>query len=328
MGGVLARVYARGFALDQPVLEGNGADWYRRPDNWGQGDIYRLITIGSTHKGSDIPGLLQHYARHLPLSLRSLVWQIGNWKAGGKFAPGAFTDQIPGSPALLAIGRTRVPAHAIAGVAKVADMDLIKGVVVDGAVEPTYRERMLTVWAKTPDGELPLLVRQHTGREEDARELAAMRARVRDLRSALDALRISRLAELVPAPFEERRRAEASLEREIAQWEERSFLRWVAATFRNDWTDYTVSVDSALGGLRDPRYHTILPKDHEQAVEGILHGFEPRHAAIQERVIELLRGGLEAFDSDGFPASEAPQYFPPDRARFAPHKDPVSTVPR
>jgi hypothetical protein len=120
----------------------------------------------------------------------------------------------------------------------------------------------------------------------------------------------------------ERRMAELESESEkllksIAALRERMLLRFVAAVFRNDWTDFTVSLDSALGGFAiGSRYATVLPRDYASARDGVLHGYQPRHEDVQRQVVALLKGGLENFNPDGFPAYSPPAYFTPEQARF------------
>lgn len=347
MGGVLARVYARGNPLPGPL--GNPPDyasfmypqspyglpdsgWYRRRGNWFSGDINRLITIGSTHKGSHIPLLLNYYNNAVPTAL----WSFANWKAGYKFSPGAFTDQIPGSSALQNLGATAVPAHAVACVATVADLDKFGG--LDQSSDPTYRARMFSVWGKTPVSYLGPIVAQHTGNEADAREilqtleeagrLNAIKVDVvRELEGARWALASMGTVYGTPAFMKQEQKIralelrKADLQPKIDHLSERAFLRYVAATFHNDWTDFTVSLDSQLGGFKEgSKWTTVLPRGYRTASEGILHGFEPRHRDVQRTVIGLLEGGMEHFNRSGFPAPSLPEYFEPNRARFRPHR--------
>lgn len=343
MGGVLARVYARGFPLPDPddpeVARASlqrGKDWFRRPDNLARGDIFRLITVGSTHRGSDVPGILQHYVKNprtgVVDSLQRGVWAIGNWKSDGKFARGAFTDQIPGSRALSALGPTAVPAHAIATVAKIRDLDRFQFGSADN--EPTYRERMVSVWSVTPGGSyLESLFRAHSGRADNPDGVAfrRMEEAIAGI-NAVAAQQVSLMSQLTSPALSSAQREQiqarlAALDREqparakeAAILRERMFLRFVAATFRNDWSDYTVSLDSALGGLPDDgKRTTILPRGHAGARDGILHGYQPRHQAVQARLIELLKGGMENFAPEGFPAYSPPAYFAPEQGRFRPY---------
>ncbi|MDX1666198.1 MAG: anthrax toxin-like adenylyl cyclase domain-containing protein, partial [Saprospiraceae bacterium] len=127
MGGVLARVYAsdRG-----PNIISYETDYFRR-DNFFKGDIHRLITISSTHHGSDLSELLHFVDREagvfeVPFVERMVNIQAVNaaWLAGvGNF--GAVKDQIPQSLALQKIGPTPIPSHAIT--CAIGDMDDISG---------------------------------------------------------------------------------------------------------------------------------------------------------------------------------------------------------
>ncbi len=349
MGGVLARVYAKGEPLGQ---EGNPPDyarsmyppfpralpetgWYQRRNNWFAGDINRLITIGSTHKGSLIPKLLTQYQAVVPRPL----WVLGNFMAAGsQFSPGAFTDQIPGSAALGDLGATVVPAHAIAGVATVKDLDKFGG--LDPKKDPTYRARMTSVFWPTPWEAMRPIFAGHTGSDADGRELNGLLKVALDLQARkvsvgreLGGLRSSAPPAGVVLRALDRiaalERQEADLQREIDRASERLFLKYVAATFYNDWTDFTVSLDSQLGGFREgERWTTVLPHGYRTAVDGVLHGFEPRHREVQATVIKLLEGGLDRFNRAGFPASTLPRYFEPSQARFRPHLLECPAAPR
>ncbi|NNF32917.1 MAG: T9SS type A sorting domain-containing protein [Saprospiraceae bacterium] len=116
MGGVLPRV----LASDDDLFATRYNDDYYRNDNFNDGDINRLISIASTHHGSDGSEFLLDFNMswkdsNLPLlerlangSLTGLIWfgkGIGN--------TGAVRDQMPGSKALQRIGPTKVPSHAI-----------------------------------------------------------------------------------------------------------------------------------------------------------------------------------------------------------------------
>ncbi len=327
MGGVLPRVYARGAPLPERAADADplspGAGWYRRADNFHQGDINRLITIGSTHKGSHVPGFLQHFKRLNPVT-GDVFWRVGNWLSDGKVARGAFTDQIPASLALLGLGPTRVPAHAIAAVAKPGDLDKFQG------LGESYRARFMQVWTPTllmGDGWLVDLFRAHTGTDDDARELLAIGKRIAALEQRLGELTSESGVRAAGGP-REAVAAGQEVTAEIIREKERQFLRFVASSFFNDHNDFVTSLDSALGGLDvweradRKRYTTILPQRFwdPALAEGILHGFEPRHEDVQREVVSLLRGGFDNFRLDGFPASGMPRSFgqPPEEWRPSP----------
>ena len=126
MGGVLPRV----LASDDPGQNRYNDDYYRS-ENFNRGDINRLITIASTHHGSDL-SYFQHFFSsawsnsELPLHerLSHSALPIVALIAAGKSETGAVRDQVPGSLALRKIGPTPIPAHAI--VCSVPDINAIE----------------------------------------------------------------------------------------------------------------------------------------------------------------------------------------------------------
>src|SRR6185369_16280701 len=91
---------------------------YRDHCNFSRGDVHRLITISTTHYGSDICRLMTAYkefAKAVPTSdsIWTLLFLGVAHKQSGVFT-GGFRDQVPGSKALKAIGYTPVASHAIA----------------------------------------------------------------------------------------------------------------------------------------------------------------------------------------------------------------------
>lgn len=298
MGGVLARVYIRGTALPtgrppagcrHPHRQ-DPEDWYRRADNFRKGDVNRLITIGSTHRGSHIPGLLRHYPRLGGFGAgTSAAWGIGNWFVAGQFAPGAFTDQIPGSPALVALGETRVPCHAIAGVSLEEDLADFSA-LPDGQPSGQYHVRLNKIWFRmTPNFFVVPLFSELLGQPRDAHDLMQM-------------ITLRHASGVIPP-----------------EMSRRELLRFWAAAFGNDWNDCTTSLRSALGGLQPGPHATIYPADYKTAKKGVLHGYEPRHREVQRIVFELLEGGLERFATHFPPSFELPPYEPDHPEAFKPH---------
>lgn len=117
MGGLLARVWAS---------EGYNDD-YKRPENFNQGDIDRLLTLNTPHHGSELMELKD--------ALGEAVISDESWTAWARRRlantvvwwflypePGAVTDLRPGSEALRRIGKTEVPSYAIATKAAGAEM--------------------------------------------------------------------------------------------------------------------------------------------------------------------------------------------------------------
>ncbi len=138
MGGVLARVYASENYEVNPVDRSQRDYIYKREENFLEGDINRLITISSTHHGSDMAWYLAmldeesandtlsfiedtlSFALMKTLDNAALVstFQMGTiWLLEGiRPDAGAIIDQIPESPALRKIGATKIPAHSIVSV--------------------------------------------------------------------------------------------------------------------------------------------------------------------------------------------------------------------
>ncbi|MCA8950048.1 MAG: choice-of-anchor L domain-containing protein [Planctomycetes bacterium] len=99
MGGLLARSFvATGF--------------YRRPDNFGSGDLHKLISLNTPHWGSPFANLLVGIRETFFLG-DLLV--IGMERLGMSVVGGAIDDLSEGSAALAAIGPTPVRGHAIGG---------------------------------------------------------------------------------------------------------------------------------------------------------------------------------------------------------------------
>jgi hypothetical protein len=359
MGAVLPRVYSRGVPLSQP-WDRPGPNWYLRPDNWGTGDINRLISIGATHRGSHVPRLASQYWKHLPVGVSSAAWAGWNVRTGFKLGEGAATDQDPvDSKALEMLGPTRVPTHAIAGVGTVRDLDLFDL----GFTEPSYRNRFMITWPYTPEASLDPLFADHAWPHDGRPDAADLRRLTRDAddkqkeisRTAVElhaleqeesmllmtyghlsepaemgTRRQARTRPLDDAPrrrLEEVRAGQRALReripelwRELARLRERAFRRYVAATFWNDWTDYTSSLDSQLNGQApDSPFVTVLPLNYKTACEGVLHGYEPRHTVVQKRVIALLKGGMDPF-APGLGAYKPPRYLRQGEERWTPHE--------
>ncbi|MCB0658193.1 MAG: T9SS type A sorting domain-containing protein [Saprospiraceae bacterium] len=147
MGGVLARVYASEQYEVNPNDRSVRDYTYKREDNFQSGDINRLITISSTHHGSDMAWYLYLLDQEAvndtlafyddTLHLDALVEQADNaallsaaklgiiWLVEGiRPDAGAIMDQIPASPALRKIGATHLPAHSIVSlVDDIADIE-------------------------------------------------------------------------------------------------------------------------------------------------------------------------------------------------------------
>lgn len=106
MGGLLPRVYYRKGQMGLACQNG----FYRGPDNFGAGDLHKLITITTPHFGSPwanvIDGIRQQLA---PNSSWSQLWR----HFGMPIDLGAIEDLKEGSPAIMSLGETYIPTHAI-----------------------------------------------------------------------------------------------------------------------------------------------------------------------------------------------------------------------
>lgn len=97
MGGILTRMYA-------------DSDQFQRPDNFYSGDIRRLVTLDTPHKGSSFANLAVSLHQALPFQT---YWTV---KAIGDITQGAVCDLAENSPALKSdLPETDLPAVAVTG---------------------------------------------------------------------------------------------------------------------------------------------------------------------------------------------------------------------
>jgi len=119
MGGLIAR----------SLVKYTGDDYkYRRLDNYMQGDFNKLITIGTPHHGTRVADLLVHgkcreqsVCAKVPtttLPCNRMTLEDYFRKVGKPVGPAVY-DLQTGSTALKNLGETKVPAHAIVGIAPV-----------------------------------------------------------------------------------------------------------------------------------------------------------------------------------------------------------------
>jgi len=283
LGGLLPRVFASDRYPKPDPIGG-----YKSKRNFGKGDIHRLITLCTPHRGSALPALMKTLQQTTSLrdgvveaALASAVLFKSYWE-GVSADEGAVMDQLPGSPALERIGATWVPTHALGCVASLEAAD--SGMDPEGSYHETL-ESLAWVFYWAPG----LLERYLTenGLDEEALALSeAVESRYDYWRAKLRQERVGWLT----APENADLRARAY---EIPPLLE-LFQHLV---FLKDENDFTVGLASQLGGL-DGRSSTVL--------RGILHGFAPRYASVQDAVIHTLkhdRGFAAAIDPmDGTPA--------------------------
>ena len=292
LGGPVTRVYAKGKPLmDGPVssehLDPNRITcskcWYHRGNNYYQGDINRMITLSSTHKGSDLSGIISAMKQVRadrdtvinPLMIETKVL-MGAVDSETGMDTGAFEDQVPNSPALNNIGPTPIPAHALACVNDDEDLDTL------------YAARLQKIWGLSPPDVLDKAFTQ-LGQQQDATDL-------RRLMVEYDLVRqYGRLVQTALTGTGPLRKPEMLRDYPVL----RAPLRLRAATFGNDLNDCTVRMESSHGGLKEP-YISVM--DH------CLHGYAPAYPKVQDRVVDLFRGegSQYKFCPTGFPPAGGP----------------------
>jgi hypothetical protein len=110
-GGFVARQVVQTQPDPNPLTPVGTAN-FRSAGNWGHGSIHKLITLAGTHRGSAVAnataflnenGILKGFARGFACF------------SGQYVDRGALRDQLVLSPALRALGQTRVPGHVMVG---------------------------------------------------------------------------------------------------------------------------------------------------------------------------------------------------------------------
>ncbi|MCR4330784.1 MAG: PKD domain-containing protein [Patescibacteria group bacterium] len=346
LGGLVARLYIRGAHLDDPSPQKSDeypdsskhvdqTVWYYRPENYMKGDVHRLITISTTHKGSDAPGMLipyqaladnpslrfsldRQHPQYVPI-LRAadiaspgtigpvdrrtvkLLLHFINYETG---TGGAFIDQQPGSPALNAIGITPVPSHAIACISQDADLDTFKGF---------YWQRMHKIHMLSPDSILARVLRP---REHGDDSFAALRVLDREDRNAR-LVYASAIAMTEDGVFLTNNPMYAEADALAEATHRRVLSLFRSVIFGNNPNDCTVRRESSLGGLTEGVDGTVI--DH------VLHGYASTYPSVQARVVQLLRGGYQNFNMKGFPTAGGPtKDMPPPSVAPPPPKPKVS----
>ena len=294
LGGVLARVYLRGSLPDPRV---DVSRWGpRRDDNYLQGDVNRLVTISSTHRGSEVMELFDAYSEYSDSkwNLSSLWTQIFMSYVDYIEQPittGAPVDQIPGSAALRSVGPTRVRAHAISCIS--SDEDL-------GTYGGTYLGRAEKLWGASTAESLKLGVGVHLRNPAAAERLVAAKAAEQALQQEITNVSIQlssgstypAATNVDPALVEKL----AVLRAQLARTQLANALAFRTVVFRGE-NDCTVSLTSSSGGLKPP---------YQTTIGHVLHGFATQYPSVQERVLELLRSEGDAlFAPDGFPDTYA-----------------------
>jgi hypothetical protein len=279
-------------AVSRELTEG-----YTRPDNGWEGDINRLVTIASTHFGSDLSDLMLALAS----TTSAEAGRRERWRAKGVLTwiqvrqgaglTKAVRDQTPhpsGQPnwndALRKIGVTPVPAHAIVCVATTPDLVDFGGEYRDGMTQ-----LMTELVYKQPDTLKAFLTNRGRGWLIERFNQNEPHWFEEHLHTSLQALRFSE-RDLLTSDNE---LANPSLLTIKDQAVLMTLFR--AAIFGNTQNDMTVRVESQLGGL--PLQYTTMHR-------GVLHGFAPRYERVQRNVADLLSGPEHSFCSAGFPETD------------------------
>lgn len=297
-GGVITRVYARGFPLTTEMnashphyTDPEGCAkldcWYHRPNNYSRGDIHRLITISTTHRGSDVCRIFNAFELYFKNAVEQggftdnvramfLGWFLVyvDTQVSGIMTQG-YKNQTPGSPQLKAIGPTPIPSHAIACVATDEDM---KNVRIDpsGLTKGmgNYYGKLYKIWKFTPDAAKQFALKEtSTDKNPDEKE--------RDYEQYNKEMRL----------YGEELSDSGRLYRQDR------IINWIRrVVFNREENDCTVAESSSYGGLAPP---------YTSRMEHVLHGWAPRYRNVQAKVLELLTNDGSMFNKSGFPDSYA-----------------------
>ncbi|MEQ1932955.1 MAG: hypothetical protein ABL962_03620 [Fimbriimonadaceae bacterium] len=301
-GGVIARVYARGYNLKQDLPACHLADpvecrsasiacWYHRKDNHWAGDIHRLITISTTHRGSEVCRLFNAFAKYPKIGLvesmnRTLLdmFLVFVDKTQSGITTEGFLNQTPDSDELKQIGPTPVPSHAIGCVATDEDMWKTRpdGIGISMGMG-NYYGKLYKIWKLTPD-DAKQEAFDYLGKEALKKGNNKPQADADEYRvhaSQLDEVwPQGGIISLLTTPQEVKDRLDAVI------------FHMRKTVFLGDENDCTVSFTSSKGGLKAP---FITKAEH------VLHGWAPRYVKVQDRVVNLLRDNGDLFDRNGFP---------------------------
>lgn len=303
-GGVITRTYCRGFPFStslppthkhytDPVgcKQGEELCWYHRVDNGYRGDIHRLITISTTHRGSavcNVFGALEKYptetVKQTFVRLAADIFRVGVDKGVSGVTTGGFYNQMPDSLELQLIGPTPVPSHAIGCVATDHDMATVRPATIGlPSFKGDYYGKLYKIWMGTPD-DAKRFAFQWMRDKAKGRGVANADALYNDFDQALTKVRGYFIGGVVPI----------SVIGGPDYGKDLDTLMFAMrrAVFEGDENDCTVALTSSYGGLK-PQFTF--------KAENTLHGWAPRYKHVQRRVIEVLTdiGGL--LDPNGFP---------------------------
>jgi hypothetical protein len=110
-GGFVARQVVQTQPDPNPLTPA-ASENFRAAANWGHGSIHKLITLGGTHRGSAFANATAFLNQN---GIVPGLARFASCAAGQYIDQGALRDQLVLSPALRALGQTRVPGHAVVG---------------------------------------------------------------------------------------------------------------------------------------------------------------------------------------------------------------------
>ncbi|MFQ5763765.1 MAG: anthrax toxin-like adenylyl cyclase domain-containing protein, partial [Rhodospirillales bacterium] len=360
MGGVLARVYASDkvsptWAADQKTCRGKtkSADprylkepynpHYRRPDNFGAGDINRLITVGTPHHGSGQTRLFELLTH---IKVNNEGWKSYGARTLAKYGVYFLAGVHARSPAmqelklqscgLQRIGATDVASHVIVAATRpggekdpvhdpsgeyLGTLNYVGGLlyyfpeILDDyfkILEPDWKDNPL--WYKQiKDGKVRAALDDLM--ELEARYWTNLRREIEDYYLDLGGVPKEiqdKYWSFVPKGLDDERRPV-----ERRQLTEEPKVPYVtlealrALMFRFEKNDSTVRIDSQSAGLNlNSPFVTYIAKDNFEKKHGLhikqsmLHRHTIRDGRVHRRLARLLRSGPSQFAPSLPPAGQ------------------------
>lgn len=307
MGGILARVYASDdSALSQspdPCPENRSSynPQYRRPENFGGGDINRLITMNSPHHGS---GQTAIYELLTEKKVNGEPWSAWLYRTGAKYYANYYKQASTTTKAMRAlslrscelrrIGATEVPSHIVASTAREyhlddtfydTDREYLQSLDALGALfywYPVHLDELFdqieSDWEGTPWAETIST----------------------DTRQAYHDL-----VHWGYEPWMEQLEKEKQTGKKL--WVPYTVLEPLRdLMFRFDQNDATVRLDSQLAGLNPQSPHVTYVAIQKGAdVElSVLHRYVKQMLKVQLKVIDVLKSGSERYADKLPPAGQ------------------------
>ncbi len=305
LGGILARVYASDSVPEEIKIEAREKgkpdpepynEEYRRPDNFGQGDIHRLITIDTPHHGSGQSETFELLTKkkikdESTLSLSSLARtaasQYSLWYEAVRSESMAMQDLKLRSDALRLIGKTEIPSHVIVGVTN-------PGGIKDKLYDKTGRYirelgfvgRMFYSFPEILDEYFKIIAKDWEGTPWEKEITQNVK---QDFKSLIE-------SEYKYWTTEETAEKIGPIQVQISPTY--VFLEALRALmFRFDKNDQTVRVDSQLGGL-DPESNFVTYVANEpdaDIVHNVFHSYAQRYLKTQLRIVDVLKSDKNYF---------------------------------